>query len=394
MPNDSTAFNPKRPRILIYVQDSWGLGHIQRVSRLARALQERADCLILCGHREAGWVIPTEVEYVRLPTLNTPLSKASMGGFWGRPSLLQLSRDDEARIRRKLIFGALDAFEPDVVVVENRPLGMNDELQGLLSANHVRKVLLTRDIITHPTRARISHFSEQQSQALVDLFDKILVAGDQRICDFAMEYNLHPKIVPKIEYVGYISEPISAEDIARVRKERRVTGDAKWIVCSAGGGISGRDLITEFTSLVPSLTNVTADVIYGPHSTLPWHHQHSSIVHEAWGYVHKESRNLALLHAAADLVICPGGYNSTVEIMEGGAPAIAISAQSDTHAEQAMRVSRLQRYYPFTVISDLFQLKMAIENVLRHITRRPIRESGSVDFNGIRNARDQIVSLT
>jgi predicted glycosyltransferase len=186
MPNDSTAFNPKRPRILIYVQDSWGLGHIQRVSRLARALQERADCLILCGHREAGWVISTEVEYVRLPTLNTPLSKASMGEFWGRPSLLQLSRDDEARIRRKLIFGALDAFEPDVIVVENRPLGMNDELQGLLSDNHVRKVLLTRDIITHPTRARISHFSEQQSQALVDLFDKILVAGDQRVCDFTM----------------------------------------------------------------------------------------------------------------------------------------------------------------------------------------------------------------
>jgi predicted glycosyltransferase len=72
----------RKPRILIYVQDSWGLGHIQRVSKLARALQNAAECLILCGHREAGWIVPEGSEYIRIPSLNVPLSKGSGGTFW------------------------------------------------------------------------------------------------------------------------------------------------------------------------------------------------------------------------------------------------------------------------------------------------------------------------
>jgi len=389
---EDTVTAKRRPRILIYVQDSWGLGHIQRVAKLARALQDDADCLIVCGHREAGWIIPEQSEYLRIPSLNTPLSKGSGGVFWGRPSFLQLSRNDEVRIRRKIIEAALDAFTPDAIIVENRPLGMSDELEGILQESHAVKLFLTRGIMTHPHRVRTSFLNPNQEDALRILFQTVIVAADRKVWDMAAEYNLDSEIAAKLEYVGHMSEPVDPQLIRRVRAERGVPAGKQWIVCSAGGGALGERLVEEFTRVAGELSGVVIDVVQGPHSTLPWQALLTSTVDMEWGRLHREFRALPLLHAAADLVVCPGG-SSLLEVMEGGAPIITISVQVDKDDDQFLLSSRLAAHYPITILSDYEQLANAIGAALGSSTKKaPIRQTGRLDFNGLQNARDLILS--
>lgn len=390
-PGEFAAAKP-RPRILFYVQDSWGLGHIQRVSKLARALQDSADCLVLCGHREAGWVIPDRCEYLRIPSLNTPLSEGSGGIFWGRRSFLQLSRDSERCMRKKLIEGAIDVFAPDAIIVENRPLGMSDELAGILEETRAVKLFLTRGIMTHPLRVRSSFLSAAQKQALRTLFHKVIVAADRKIWDMASEYDLDAAIAAKLEYVGHISEPVDALQIRRARAERGLKDNTTWIVCSAGGGALGERLVDEFIRIAGKLSNVVIDVVQGPHSELPWRALLTSTTEETWGRLHRECRALPLMHAAADLVVCPGG-SSLLEAMEGGAPIITISVQVDADDDQFLLSSRLARYYPITVMSAYDQLATSVAAALdRGKERSPIRQTGRLDFNGLKNARDLILA--
>lgn len=384
--------NERKPKVLIYVQDSWGLGHIQRASRLARTLEQDADCLILCGHREAGWVVSEGCEYIRIPSLNVPLSKASGGVFWGRRSQLKMPLESAIRVRRELIRSAIDTFAPDVIIVENRPLGMSDELSGILERTDAVKFFLTRGIMTHPSRVRSSFLSEVQEQALRAVFDKIIVVADRRIWDVAREYDLDPEIAAKLQYVGYLSEPVDATQIQRLRAARGVRDDTRWIVCSAGGGALGERLIEEFKVVAATLSNVVIDVIQGPHSLLPWQAPLTSIIEETWGRLHQECRLLPLLHAAADLVVCPGG-SSLIEVMEGGAPIITISVQPDKDDDQGLLSSRLAQHYPIAIIKAYENLGPAVAAELgRPLSKAPIRQTRALDFDGLRSARDLILS--
>jgi predicted glycosyltransferase len=306
---------------------------------------------------------------------------------------LQFARADETRIRRRFISGALDAFEPDIIIVENRPLGMSDELEGLLEENDAKKVFLTRDIMCDPSSVRDSYLSKDQQRALIEIFDKIIVAGDRKVWDLTIEYELCSEIAEKIDYVGYISEAINSQDIERIRAERQIPENSVWIVCSGGGGIHAEKLVQKFTSLAPTLSEAVVDIVQGPHSTFPWTSFCNSTSVGSNGYLHRECHALPLLHAAADVVICPGGYNSIVEAMVGGARIIGMCVHPPSHGEQSLRLSRLARYYPIFSISQVEELRGALDHVLaRRDPKTPIQESSVLDFNGACNAADRILA--
>jgi predicted glycosyltransferase len=204
---------------------------------------------------------------------------------------------------------------------------------------------------------------------------------------------LSPEIAAKLEYAGYMSESVPASQIHSARAERGVAMDTKWIVCSAGGGALGESLVQELLRISDTLPGVAIDVVQGPHSELPWPSLLTSTIERGRIRVHRECRTLPLLHAAADLVVCPAGYNSLVEVMEGGAPIITVSVQPDTDGEQFLLASRLAKRYPIAVLSEYHQLSKLIRDTLDlHRGRVPIRQTGRLNFNGLQNARDLILS--
>jgi predicted glycosyltransferase len=380
-----------RAKILFYVQDSWGLGHLRRVSKLARAMQEQADCLILCGQREAGWIIPEQCEYLHIPSLNTLVLERTQ--FLGKRQFLQLSRSQAIAFRRTLFERVIDVFAPDAIVVENLPLGMLDELSGLLERSSALKIFLTRGIMAHPSRVRRYILRPNVEAALETFFHTAIVAADRNVWDLAYEYGLSEALASKLRYVGYMSEAVDAAEIRAARQERGVDEDVKWIVCSAGGGALGEALVQELQRTMQSFRNVVVDVIQGPRSRLTWPFLLGSTFEQGRIRVHRECRALPLLHAAADLVICTGGYNSLIETMEGGASVIAMPVQLEPEDEQFLQCARLSRCYPITLVESYEALSVAISRSLEERTRKlPIRDCGTLDFDGLRKAADLILS--
>jgi predicted glycosyltransferase len=381
-------------RILFYVQDSWGLGHIQRVSKLARALQDSAECLILCGHREAGRIVPEGCEYIRIPSLDVPLSHGSGGVFWGRPSPWRWDCEEALALRRRLIESAVTAFRPHIIVVENRPLGMMNELRPILHGTSATKIFLSRGIMTHPSRVRQHFLDPDQEEALRSSFDRIIVAADRRVWDLAAEYELDAEIARKIDYVGYMSEAVGEPEIATTRAERGVHQNRRWIVCSAGGGALGEPLIEAFSDVAALLRGLAVDIVHGPHSQVAWPEGVNVSTAGADIRLHKECARLALLHASADVIVCPGGYNSIVECMEGGGRIIAMPVQPDQDGEQHLFCSRLAKFYPITTVCAAAKLRQTLlETVASSHERRSVRAYGQLDFDGLRRARDLLLSI-
>jgi predicted glycosyltransferase len=188
------------------------------LSKLARGLQEVAACLILCGQRESGWIIPDQTEYVRIPSLNSLLVERAES--LARSSFLHLSRQQAIAFRRGFIKEAISGFNPDIIIVENLAQGMLDELAGILENARATKIFLNRGLMTQPSRVRRFALKPNVEDAIRSIFETWITATDRRICDLAVEYDLDQAIAEKLEYVGYISEPVDAAKIADARMER------------------------------------------------------------------------------------------------------------------------------------------------------------------------------
>lgn len=380
-----------KPRILFYVHDSRGLGHVKRISNLARALKSDAACLILCGNRQAAVLVPDECEYLHIPSLDS--LTAERAKMWGSGGFLGLSLGDAIAFRRPLIEAAVKSFNPDVIVVENYPLGRFNELSGIVEKTSAIKFFLTRGIMTHPERVRPKFLNVESEQALSDQYRNIIVALDQKIWDLTLEYGLSEKINQKVVYVGYMSEPVKEEVIAGARAARGIPNGHTWIVCSAGGGALGEQLIESFVALVPSLPEVVVDIVQGPRSSLKWSSFYDATSGAGEIRLHRYCPSLPLLHAAADLVVSTGSYNSLAEAMEGGAEILCAPVQPKPDDEQFLHASRLARHYPITIINQLDNLGGLIkEHARRKPHKLPIRRSLALEFDGLRNARDLIMS--
>lgn len=393
-PNEDQAALPQvrkqmrpQPRILLYAHDGAGLGHIRRLARLAGALQNSAACLVLCGHRQAAWLVPEACEYFHLPSYESLVWERSL--LRGKRQFVNIPQHSAIAFRRNLIAGVLKAFSPDAIIVDHLPLGDFEELDGLLGADRIVRFFLTRGVIPYTNEI----LSERTMESLRNQYDWILVACDRRVYNLEVEHPFFATINTKIRYTGYISEPVDPLSIACARTERNIPENCKWLVCSAGGGALGENLIAECKSLAEHFPSTSMDIVHGSRTRSSWPSSLYSTLRVGNVVEHLECKNLPLLHAAADLVVCSGGYNSLVEAMEGGAPVISVPIQARVEDEQFTHSKRLSTFYPISVVSEMYSLQQHVSKHLQtSIVKQPIRETRQLDFRGIQTARDIILS--
>ncbi|MDM7914559.1 MAG: hypothetical protein QUU85_04735, partial [Candidatus Eisenbacteria bacterium] len=113
--------HPNGPiRILMYSHDTFGLGHLTRTVRIARALRARygtASILILTGSPVATYMpLPEGADLVKLPTV----VKAGAERYRARD--LEVTFGQVKRLRRDLIRRAAESFRPHLFLVDNVPV--------------------------------------------------------------------------------------------------------------------------------------------------------------------------------------------------------------------------------------------------------------------------------
>ena len=326
-----------RPTLLFYCQHSLGIGHLTRSFALAAALAELFHVVFLNGGRlPPGLPVPRDIEMIDLPPLGMDDGHTVVSRDAGRDVGEAQSR------RRALIDAAVRRRRPAVVLVELFPFGRKKfagEILPLIRAarNQAGAPALIacslRDILVDSRRDQ-QHHDDRARWLAERYFDAVLVHSDPAFA--RLEDSFHPRKpmhVP-VHYTGYVV-PARENIAAGLRGEH--------LLVSAGGGMVGEALLRtalQARALLPQ--PLPMRLIAGPF--LP-ESQWLALQQAAQGLVGVE-----LLRQVPDMVaqmrmarasISQCGYNTALDIVVAGVPALVVPYATQGENEQTERATRM-----------------------------------------------------
>lgn len=345
-PTNIAGSGAARPTLLFYCQHSLGIGHLTRSFALADALSRFFHVVFLNGGRlPAGLPVPPHIELIDLPPLgmddgHTLVSRDAGQGV----TQAQLQR-------RALIDGAVHGHRPSVVLVELFPFGRKKFTAEILSlirlaraqSGHATLIACSlRDILVDSRRDQQRH--DDRARWLADrYFGVVLVHADP---DFArLEDSFHPSRPMRVpvHYTGYVTpahaNDVSAQDAGADFGAQR--GDH--LLVSAGGGIVGDALFRTALEARQLMRNpLPMRVVAGPF--LPesqWTALRDLVQGAAGVELLRHVPDMVAEMRAARAAVSQCGYNTALDIMVSGVPALVVPYETTGENEQRERAERL-----------------------------------------------------
>jgi predicted glycosyltransferase len=330
-----------RPRrVMIYSQDGLGLGHLRRTSTIAARLSDitPGTAILTCMDSPAGPFFRPVAgqDHLRLPGI-----VKDGPGRW-RAEALPIGIDQAHQMRADLLLAAAQSFEPDLLLVDHMPHGAQGEL--LPTLRHLRSkcpatsiVLGLRDILDDPEVVARVWAGEGAAAALDEFYDLMLIYGAQEVFDAGAIYGFDSILPGRTVYAGYVGH----QGNERLPKER--DRERALIFAMAGGGADAYPMLRAVVDAFPAINDMlpsTLVVATGPFlpddlgddiraraRALGPHVKVKATVKDPWRYLRW-----------SDAVVAMAGYNSSVEILLAGCPAVLVPRPGPS-AEQRMRAS-------------------------------------------------------
>ncbi len=235
------AVQNRRPRMLIYSHDSFGLGHLRRCRTIAHSLvdhREDLSVLILSGSPIIGsFGFRERVDFVRIPGV----IKLRHGDYSSLK--LDMNIDDVMAMRASIIQHTADVFKPDVFLVDKEPLGLRGEVKDtltMLKARGTPLVLGLRDIIDAPEVLDEEWRRKDVYPALDTLYDHIWVYGLPGLYDPFEKLKLSDAVRKKSKYTGYLRRTWNQ---SAPRSQPTFFNNEPYILVNTGGGGDGDVLV-------------------------------------------------------------------------------------------------------------------------------------------------------
>ena len=330
--------------VMLYAQDNRGLGHINRTLTIARhILAAHPTCVAYIATKSplAGLTLPERCDYVKLPTRLTPGTVRRT-----EEEAEAVSRRFQA-LRSRILQEVVQGLAPDLVLVDNEPLGSGGEFRDglyILKAQHpaTRFVFGMRDITDDPAYIRARWQELGVYEAFENLYDGIAVYGSPRLYDVAQAYAIPPSVRTKLHYCGYVVRDLPTVDSRLLRRKHGLPRSGRVVLATAGGGIDGYPVLAAARAAVALLqtkfTDVSLILVTGPF--MP---DDERALLEAGASatcrVSREADTLELM-AAADAVVSMGGYNSLCEALSVGRPLVVVPRATEK-VEQRIRAETL-----------------------------------------------------
>jgi predicted glycosyltransferase len=387
----TSAAQPRSLKYLLYSHDSHGLGHLRRNLAIAGALLEQfpdSSVVIVTGSPCATqFPLPPNCDVVKIPAIG----KNELGEYVTRS--LNISLEDTLAARRELISGIYKAYNPDVILVDHQPTGLLGEMLGVLKlAREQGKFIAfgTRDIVDAPEVLDKAWSSPECRFVFEHCYDQVFIYGDRTVFDPLREYAALKRIANKVTVTGFVVEAVAHPP------PKGITDGRPHVLVTFGGGDDGVHRIhTYLDALRLGPVEWTTHIVAGPLMPLRQVREYKhAIKHSELRDVVKISRfhgDIPGLMHHADAVVSMAGYNSCLEILNSGTPAILIPREN-MRREQSIRAGRLAelglaKYVP---VGDAEQLRRAVETTLN--SSQPANVD--LDFNGLARLCDVLGQLT
>ena len=334
--------------IMMYSHDTYGLGHIRRTMAIAAHLLEpRVNILILTGSPIAGrFSFPEQIDFVRIPGMIKKTNDEYL------PLSIKINARHALDIRKNIITATAKTFQPKLFSVDKEPLGLRKEVLPTLkwlqrSRPDTRAILGLRDIMDDAATVKKDWREKGVYEILQNLYAEIWVYGNQEFYDPIAEYDIAASISQKMYFTGYIPRKIPTPEAARnIRKELGVKPEEKLVVVTTGGGGDGYVVMRTYVSMLESAAKslpFKSVLITGPFMPKNKRRKIFKRARKAGVRGYHFYRQMEKIFAAADLVVCMGGYNTLCEILSQGTPSLVIPRETP-RKEQLIRAQAFKRH--------------------------------------------------
>lgn len=353
---------PDRRCILLYCHHSVGLGHLVRTLAVATAIAERFAVVVVSGGPVPPQLdVPNGVELVPM----APIASGADGKLASFDPGLGLG--DAWDQRTATLLGLLEARRPSVVVVELFPFGRRKfarelipllEAAGSMRPRPVPVVSSVRDLLVagHPDKQ--AH-DDEAAERLERYFSAVIVHSDARVARLEETFSpVRPVRVP-IFHSGFV-----------VPRSGRPSVERTWppeVLVSVGGGRVGAPLLR---TAIEAQRTVLADrgcsmrLVTGPFCP-------EEVVEELRAaqaacpglVVERFVPDLCGAMARAAVSVSQFGYNTTLDLVRAGVPAVVVPYDEDRESEQGDRAERLSRLGAVKILpsSELSPERLASE---------------------------------
>ncbi|MEM8626993.1 MAG: glycosyltransferase, partial [Pseudomonadota bacterium] len=396
-----------------------GIGHLKRAGLLVDAMAAAG----LEVHVVAGGVM-THPDWFHGGVLHQlPALQAGPGNDFtnlvddqGQPATP--AHDAE---RKRLLTALAHKISPACVVIEHYPFGrrrFRHELAPLLKlwADRVPVLSSVRDILVVGSDGGADAARSEQTEKAArkaawmvgevnDRFAGVLVHADPHVITLAETFTPASQLAPPLLYTGYVTQAPAALPAS--------PADRDLIVVAAGGGAVGGALMR--TALHVALRPACGDraagserwlLLTGPNLPRAERDALAAMVSaEVTGSGrHADIRlepardDYPSLLRAARASISQGGYNTMMDLLAAGTPAVLVPFEAKGETEQRLRCDRFARTHPSWQIVpenalDQAALSQALAHALAHggdrqpeTTAVPAAASTQVDTDGARRS--------
>lgn len=338
-----------RKKIVIYSHDTFGLGNIRRMLAIAQDLAANdplTSILIISGSPMLhAFRIPERIDYIKLPCLSRTLD----GGYSVKS--LHVDYDAMVKLRGNIILSAIMDFDPDLILVDKKPLGVSDELESALNwlqrrSHRSKVVLLLRDILDSPEKTIPVWEKHGYHEAIGDYYDQILVVGSPEIFDLRNEYRFPRASQEKVRYCGYVGRERGTRNREQWRRHHGIGADERLVLVTPGGGEDGQRVVNAYLSGMAReehRPDATTFMICGPEMSAENRQNAMAAAAKLPNFtIHEFTDDMMSCMDAADLVVCMGGYNTVCELLTLRKRAIVVPRVKPVQ-EQWIRAERLAR---------------------------------------------------
>ncbi len=323
-------------KLCIVVTHLLGTGHLRRAAVLGRAAARAgADVTILSGGMPVTGLETGNAWLVQLPPLRSDgVDFSTLLDDTGTPASDAYKTQRSDRLAQEIT-----AFAPDVLLTELYPFGRRGLAHEFTTAIQTARGLprpaavaaSIRDILAPPSKPKRV---VQTEAVLAEYYDAVLVHSDPDVVPLSASWPVSPFLQERLRYTGFVAPPAPSG-------ESGIAGQGD-ILVSAGGGAVGRNLFEKAVQAARLMPGQKFRLLVGGQDAEV---VRASLVAEAPDNVTVEGlrpdfRNL-LARAACSLSLC--GYNTAMDILQTGVPALFVPFDDGNEVEQTLRARCLSR---------------------------------------------------
>jgi len=372
----------------IHVQHLLGTGHLMRAAAIGRALSQRGVAVTLA----TGNTPPPLADLDGLDVVALPPVRARDARFksFVTPEGTEIDAAWKAQ-RRDATLAAFAARDVDLLLTETWPFGRRPfafEMEPLVAAARarVRRPLIASSVRDILVRKQELWKEEEMAARAEAAFDRILVHSDPAFIRLEDSFPFTDRIADTVRYTGFV-------ETGGARPPAPMGDGEDEAVVSCGGGAVGVHLL-EAAFDARALSRRAGDCRW---RLLAGHDIDAETfarlqARTGEGLIVERARpDFPALLARARLSVSQAGYNTVLDVLRAGVPAVFVPFAQIKETEQQQRAEALARHGRAVVTAEATLTPEALAAAVDDALALP-RRHFSVEIGGADRAADILLA--